>query len=169
MNDRTSASTSQTPGPPRAERRSTCCARCRSANAYANLALPAILNERQIDSRDAAFATELTYGTCRAIGLLDAIIASAATGQPIRSDPVLLDLLRLGAYQLLRMRVDAHAAVDTTVEQAAIEFDTARAGFRQRGAPQHLQARRGVVGRRTRAAVRHRPIGHTPSPTHKCW
>jgi 16S rRNA (cytosine967-C5)-methyltransferase len=41
----------------------------------------------------------------------------------------LLELLRLGAYQLLRTRVDAHAAVDTTVEQAAIEFDSARAGF----------------------------------------
>ena len=98
-------------------------------DAYANLALPAILNERQIDSRDAAFATELTYGTCRAIGLLDAIIASAASRPADQIDPVLLDLLRLGAYQLLRMRVDAHAAVDTTVEQAAIEFDTARAGF----------------------------------------
>jgi 16S rRNA (cytosine967-C5)-methyltransferase len=98
-------------------------------DAYANLALPAILNEREIDSRDAAFATELTYGTCRAIGLLDAVIASAASRPADQIDPVLLDLLRLGAYQLLRMRVDAHAAVDTTVEQAAIEFDTARAGF----------------------------------------
>jgi 16S rRNA (cytosine967-C5)-methyltransferase len=98
-------------------------------DAYANLALPAILSERQIDSRDAAFATELTYGTCRAIGLLDAVIASAASRPADQIDPVLLDLLRLGAYQLLRMRVDAHAAVDTTVEQAAIEFDTARAGF----------------------------------------
>jgi 16S rRNA (cytosine967-C5)-methyltransferase len=98
-------------------------------DAYANLALPAILSERQIDSRDAAFATELTYGTCRAIGLLDAVIASAANRPADQIDPILLDLLRLGAYQLLRMRVDAHAAVDTTVEQAAIEFDTARAGF----------------------------------------
>lgn len=98
-------------------------------DAYANLALPAILSEREIDSRDAAFATELTYGTCRAIGLLDAVIASAANRPADQIDPVLLDLLRLGAYQLLRMRVDAHAAVDTTVEQAAIEFDTARAGF----------------------------------------
>ena len=98
-------------------------------DAYANLALPAMLREREIAGRDAAFATELTYGTCRAIGLLDAVIGSAANRPPHQIDPVLLDLLRLGAYQLLRMRVDAHAAVDTTVEQAAIEFDTARAGF----------------------------------------
>ncbi|MCK0175263.1 MULTISPECIES: RsmB/NOP family class I SAM-dependent RNA methyltransferase [Mycobacteriaceae] len=98
-------------------------------DAYANLALPALLHERGITGRDAAFATELTYGTCRSRGLLDAIIAAAA-GRPIeRIDAVLLELLRLGAYQLLRTRVEPHAAVSTTVEQAGIEFDTTRAGF----------------------------------------
>ncbi len=98
-------------------------------DAYANLALPALLTERGISGRDAAFATELTYGTCRCRGLLDAVIASAA-GRPVEQiDPVLLDLLRLGAYQLLRTNVAKHAAVATTVEQAGVEFDSARAGF----------------------------------------
>ena len=98
-------------------------------DAYANLVLPTLLRERQMSGRDAAFATELAYGACRALGLLDAVIVHA-TNRPLeRIDPVLLDLLRLGSYQLLRTRVDAHAAVDTAVEQAAIEFDTARAGF----------------------------------------
>ncbi len=98
-------------------------------DAYANLVLPSLLRERGISGRDAAFATELAYGTCRALGLLDAVIADAAGRPPERISPVLLDLLRMGTYQLLRMRVDAHAAVSTTVEQAAIEFDSARAGF----------------------------------------
>lgn len=98
-------------------------------DAYANLALPAMLRDRGITGRDAAFATELTYGTCRTRGLLDAVIAAAA-GRPVdRIDPALLDLLRLGSYQLLRTRVDDHAAVSTTVDQAGIEFDSARAGF----------------------------------------
>ncbi|MGP4053293.1 RsmB/NOP family class I SAM-dependent RNA methyltransferase [Mycobacterium sp. 4D054] len=98
-------------------------------DAYANLALPAILRDRAITGRDAAFATELAYGTCRTRGLLDAVIAAAA-GRPVdKIDPVLLDLLRLGSYQLLRTRVDDHAAVSTTVDQAGIEFDSARAGF----------------------------------------
>ena len=98
-------------------------------DAYANLALPALLAERGIHGRDAAFATELTYGTCRTRGLLDAVIAAAA-GRPVdQIDPVLLDLLRLGAYQLLRTNVADHAAVATTVEQAGIEFDSVRAGF----------------------------------------
>jgi 16S rRNA (cytosine967-C5)-methyltransferase len=98
-------------------------------DAYANLALPALLRERGITGRDAAFATELTYGTCRARGLLDAVIGRAAGRPTDRIDPVLLDLLRLGTYQLLRTRVDAHAAVSTTVDAAGIEFDSARAGF----------------------------------------
>ncbi|MGO9384697.1 MAG: RsmB/NOP family class I SAM-dependent RNA methyltransferase [Mycobacterium sp.] len=98
-------------------------------DAYANLALPAVLRERGISGRDAAFATELTYGTCRTRGLLDAVIGAAAGRSPEAINPVLLDLLRLGTYQLLRTRVGAHAAVSTTVEQAGIEFDSARAGF----------------------------------------
>ncbi len=98
-------------------------------DAYANLALPALLRDRRITGRDAAFATELTYGTCRTRGLLDAIIAAAAGRETDKIDSVLLDLLRLGAYQLLRTRVEQHAAVSTTVEQAKAEFDAARAGF----------------------------------------
>ncbi len=98
-------------------------------DAYANLALPPLLRQRGITGRDAAFATELTYGTCRSKGLLDAVIASAAGRPPDEINPVLLDLLRLGTYQLLRTRVDAYAAVSTTVDHAGIEFDSARAGF----------------------------------------
>ena len=98
-------------------------------DAYANLVLPGLLRERGITGRDAAFATELAYGACRTRGLLDAVIAEAAGRPPDRINPVLLDLLRLGTYQLLRTRVDAHAAVSTTVEQAGFEFDSTRAGF----------------------------------------
>jgi 16S rRNA (cytosine967-C5)-methyltransferase len=98
-------------------------------DAYANLALPALLRERGLTGRDAAFATELTYGSCRTRGLLDAIIGAAAGRPTDEIDPVLLDLLRLGAYQLMRTRVEPHAAVSTTVEQAGIEFDSVRAGF----------------------------------------
>ncbi|MGB3482658.1 MAG: transcription antitermination factor NusB, partial [Mycobacterium sp.] len=98
-------------------------------DSYANLALPALLRQRAITGRDAAFATELTYGTLRAQGLLDAVISRASERDTEAIDPVLLDLLRLGTYQLLRTRVESHAAVSTTVDQAKVEFDTARGGF----------------------------------------
>jgi 16S rRNA (cytosine967-C5)-methyltransferase len=85
-------------------------------DAYVNLVLPAMLTEHQITGRDAAFATELVHGTVRRQGTYDAIIDRVA-GKGIGSiDPPVLDALRLGAHQLLSMRVPAHAAVSTTVD-----------------------------------------------------
>jgi len=85
-------------------------------DAYANLVLPQMLREQQVSGRDAAFATELTYGTLRFTGTLDTILAAAAEREMARIDPPVRDALRLGAYQLLRMRVSAHAATSTTVD-----------------------------------------------------
>lgn len=85
-------------------------------DAYANLVLPQILREFRLDGRDAAFATELTYGALRARGTLDAILTAAADRDVARIDPPARDALRLGAYQLLHTRVPAHAAVSATVD-----------------------------------------------------
>ena len=41
---------------------------------YANLLLPKSLNKAGLSGRDAAFATELTYGALRRMGTYDAII-----------------------------------------------------------------------------------------------
>ena len=87
----------------------------RKNDAYANLVLPKLLRARKISGRDAAFATEITYGTLRAQGVLDQILARASTRPLSDIEPEILDVLRLGAYQLLKTRVGAHAAVDTSV------------------------------------------------------
>ncbi|GIH10612.1 putative Fmu protein (SUN protein) [Rhizocola hellebori] len=84
--------------------------------AYANLILPSLMREAGLSSRDAAFATELTYGTLRHRGTLDAIIGRAAERDVARIDPPARDALRLGAYQLLHTRVPSHAAVASTVD-----------------------------------------------------
>ena len=97
--------------------------------AFANIALPAALREEKLTGRDAAFATELTYGTLRMQGLLDAVIADAAGRSVDRIDAVVLDALRLGAYQILRTRVDDHAAVNTTVELVKANGEAKAAGF----------------------------------------
>ena len=83
-------------------------------DAYANLLLPALLAERGLTGRDAAFATELTYGTLRGRGTYDAILA-ACSDRP-QLDPPVHDVLRLGAHQLLATRVGHHAAVATSVD-----------------------------------------------------
>jgi 16S rRNA (cytosine967-C5)-methyltransferase len=85
-------------------------------DAYANLVLADILRGMRLHGRDAAFATELTYGTLRALGTLDLIVAAAAGRDVSRIDPPARDALRLGAYQLLHTRVPAHAAVNQTVD-----------------------------------------------------
>jgi len=86
--------------------------------AYANLLLPQLFRERRLDPRDRAFVTELAYGALRAEGTLDHVLAPASRRPLAEVDPGLLDVLRLGAYQLLRTRVPAHAAVAATVDLA---------------------------------------------------
>ncbi|MEZ0114848.1 16S rRNA (cytosine967-C5)-methyltransferase [Catenulispora sp. EB89] len=88
----------------------------RTRDAYANLLLPRVLRERGLTGRDAAFATELSYGTLRWLGTYDAIIAACVDRELDAVDPVVLDALRLGTHQLLAMDVPPHAAVSTTVD-----------------------------------------------------
>ncbi|BCW83930.1 rRNA cytosine-C5-methyltransferase [Arthrobacter sp. NicSoilE8] len=86
-----------------------------SEDAYANLVLPARIREHRLDRRDAGFATELSYGALRGQGTYDAILARCVDRPLDQLDPAILDALRIGAHQLLSMRVPAHAALDQTV------------------------------------------------------
>ena len=95
-------------------------------DAYVNLVLPRMLSEHRVVGRDAAFATELVHGTVRLQGTYDAIIDRLAT----RSiDPAVRDALRLGAHQLLSMRVPDHAAVSETVDVVRREIGHKPVGF----------------------------------------
>lgn len=104
----------------------------REDGAYANLALPDLIVGAGLHGRDAALATELSYGTCRALGQLDAIIGACGDRGLGDLDGAVLDALRLGAYQLLRTRIPPHAAVSATV-------DLVRAG-RRPGAAGYVNA-----------------------------
>ncbi len=90
----------------------------RGRQAYANLLLPKLLAERRLAGRDAALATELAYGTLRGQGTYDAVLAACSDRPLAKLDPPVLDILRLGAHQLLSTRVGAHAAVATSVDLA---------------------------------------------------
>lgn len=82
-------------------------------DAYANLELSRLLRERRLDGRDAALATELVGGTLRMRGAYDAVLDQLVDR---RLDTPVRDALRLGAHQVLSMRVPGHAAVSTTVD-----------------------------------------------------
>jgi 16S rRNA (cytosine967-C5)-methyltransferase len=101
----------------------------RERDAYANLLLPALLRERGLAGRDAALATELCYGTLRGLGTYDAVISACSARGLARIDPPILDVLRLGAHQLLATRVGAHAAVTTSVDLAKQAAGPGAAGF----------------------------------------
>jgi 16S rRNA (cytosine967-C5)-methyltransferase len=98
-------------------------------DAYANLVLPGLLTAGSITGRDAALATELSYGTLRALGTLDEVIRSCSTRPLDDIEPGVLTLLRLGAYQLLRTRIPTHAAVATTVDLARATGNARSDGF----------------------------------------
>jgi 16S rRNA (cytosine967-C5)-methyltransferase len=84
--------------------------------AYLNLALGALLAERRITGRDAAFATELASGTARLQGTYDAVLDSAVRGGVDALQAEVRIALRLSVHQLLDMRVASHAAVTSGVE-----------------------------------------------------
>ncbi|MBV9092951.1 MAG: RsmB/NOP family class I SAM-dependent RNA methyltransferase [Streptosporangiaceae bacterium] len=116
-------------------------------DAYANLLLPALLARRGLAGRDAAFATELAYGTLRGLGTYDAILAACSDRDQL--DPPVRDILRLGAHQLLATRVGSHAAVATSVDLAKDVCGSRAAGFvnavLRRVATRDLQAWASVV------------------------
>ncbi|MEX3610109.1 transcription antitermination factor NusB [Rothia sp. LK2588] len=98
-------------------------------DAYANLVLPKAIRQHHLNHRDAAFATELTYGTLRHQGTYDAILARCMDRPLAKTDVQVVSALRLGTHQLLGMRVPAHAALNSTVALARAEIGAGPASF----------------------------------------
>ncbi len=74
-----------------------------------------------LDPRDRRWTHELVYGMLRRRGWIDLLLSARVRGGLARLDPDLIDLLRLGAYQLLWMAsVPAYAAIAQTVELAKL-------------------------------------------------
>lgn len=98
-------------------------------HAYANLVLPGLIERAHLHRRDAAFATELVYGTLRLQGRYDAIIGLLSDRDVADLDPELLTVLRMGIHQILQMRVEDYAAVDTMVDLARDRLSAGPAGM----------------------------------------
>lgn len=87
-------------------------------DAYSTRVLPALLERSRLAPRDRALATELALGTLRHVPGLDRAIGLRATRSVARMSPGARAALRLGAYQLLFMRIPSHAAVSASVDLA---------------------------------------------------
>ncbi len=88
----------------------------RRNNEFTSNALDAALTHKVLSQQDAALTTELVYGVLRNRLYLDFIIAEFSS-QPLKKiEPLVMDALRLGAYQLLLLdRIPDHAAVSESV------------------------------------------------------
>lgn len=93
-------------------------------DAYANLLLPAKLERTRMSGPDAAMCTEMTYGTLRARRFYDAIIEKVSDRPVDQIEAAVLNAMRLGAHQILAMRVADHAAVSETVGVISKNADT---------------------------------------------
>ena len=73
----------------------------------------------ELDRRDESFVTAIVYGVLRWRRRLDWIIGKVSTTPLDRMDPLVVNILRMGLYQIIFMdRVPNSAAVNTSVELA---------------------------------------------------
>ena len=89
---------------------------CRKQGAWSDGILKEYLARDALDRRDAALASRLCYGVLQNRMLLDHYLKQVLTGRIKDLQPVVLDILRLGAYQLLLLdKIPASAAVNESV------------------------------------------------------
>jgi len=98
--------------------------------AYATLALSGELGRaRAMAANERGLATELVYGVLKQRRRLDHALGAYAPRGIDGLDERVLDALRIGAYQILFLRVPAHAAVDEAVEAVKRARGSKLAGF----------------------------------------
>ena len=88
------------------------------------------LERSGFDRRDRDLTTELVYGTLRRRGTLDRLVAAFSRVPLPKIQPRVLEILRLGAYQLVFLdKVPASAAVNEAVKIAKQVSSQGAAGF----------------------------------------
>ena len=94
---------------------------CRTNGAWADAALKAQLARDGLDRADAALCSRIVYGVLQNELLLDHYIGAYCSQRPDHLQPPLLDILRVGAYQILFLdKIPDSAAVNTSVELAKL-------------------------------------------------
>nr|WP_289094574.1 16S rRNA (cytosine(967)-C(5))-methyltransferase RsmB [uncultured Halomonas sp.] len=120
----------------------------------------ASLDEHSVVARDRGLLKELCYGTCRRLPRLEAL-ASQLLKQPFKKrDADIHALLLVGIYQLLYMRIPAHAAVGETAGAARLlgkEWATRVLNGCLRRLQREADALQEVVDRDENVALEHPP------------
>ena len=117
----------------------------RRQGAWADGALKEYLARDRLDRRDAALAVRLVYGVVQNRMLLDYDLAQVVSCPLSRLQPVVLDILRLGAYQILFLdKIPISAAVNEAVEQTKAYANKRAAGL-VNGSLRALGRRKGTL------------------------
>ena len=86
---------------------------------YSAILLDAAIKKHNIDGADKALLSRLVFGVTERRITLDYVIAATAARPTARLDADVLNILRLGVYQLFFLeKIPPHAAVNETVELA---------------------------------------------------
>ena len=94
---------------------------CRKNNAWADAALKSALKTNTLSAPDAALCSRIVYGVMQNKLLLDFYIGAYCTQKPDHLQPPLLEILRIGAYQIIYLdKIPDSAAVNTSVELAKL-------------------------------------------------
>ena len=97
--------------------------------AYANIVLAHYIRTYALHDLDRRFFTELVYGVIRRRNYLDAIIV-ALTNKPIhRLSSIVVEILRLGLYQIFYMDKVPHTAAVNESVKLAKKFVRGLSGF----------------------------------------
>ena len=100
---------------------------CRKQRAWSDGVLKEYIARDGLDRRDAALASRLCYGVLQNQLLIDFYISRFLKGKLRDLQPVVLDILRLGVYQLtMTDKIPPSAAVNEAVEQGK-KYANARA------------------------------------------
>lgn len=98
--------------------------------AYSNIALNKHFSSDELREIDKSFVTELVYGTVKWKLTLDRVIAAYSNIKMGKLSPWILNILRMGAYQILYMtRVPNSAACNESVNLAGRYGHKASSGF----------------------------------------
>lgn len=100
-----------------------------AAGGYVHIVLGTKLRDAELDQREAGFATDVVNGTLRNQAFIDSVISACASRPLTKIDPRVLDILRMGSYQLLFAKTDSYAAVNESVELAVAVAGPGPRGF----------------------------------------
>lgn len=94
---------------------------CRNNGAWADAALKAQISRDGLSGPDAALCSRIVYGVMQNRMLLDFYIGAYCTQKSDHLQPPLLEILRIGAYQIIYLdKIPDSAAVNTSVELAKL-------------------------------------------------